>query len=305
MNRDALVTGANGYLGAHLARKLSESGAHVWALVRNPERDLRLLQGLKNVDIIFCSLENIEELPRLIPRGAVNVCYHLAWCSGRKLRNAEISDQVELAGNSIRLIDTVYRMGCRRFIGTGSILETNTGFPLVNHPNMAYAVIKDCANKLLQLRARELGMQYCWCRLCGLYGGKDETGNLVSYTISKLMAGESPEYSSGLQPYSFVHVEDCAAILEKTGNREIYEKNLLTIPGPDCRTVAEYMKIIQQIVRPDVELHFGVKPDDGIRYSKELFSHNYLTEQIGYRYQYSFSEGIRAILITLGATEQG
>lgn len=304
MKRDALVTGANGYLGAHLVRKLSESGAHVWALVRSPESDIRPLQGLKNVDIIFCPLEDIQKLSRMIPRGTVDVCYHLAWNYGKKLKNKKTTDQVKLVESSIRLLDAVCHLECGKFIGTGSILETNAGLPLINHPNVVYAVTKDCANKLLQLRAKEFGMQYCWCRLCSIYGGKDETGNLVSYTISKLKAGESPEYSSGLQPYSFVHVEDCAAILEKIGNREIYEKNLLTIPGPDCRTVAEYMKIIQQIVRPDVELHFGVKPDDGIRYSKELFSHNYLTEQIGCRYQYSFSEGIRAILTILGATDK-
>jgi len=303
MNGDALVTGANGYLGTHLVRKLSESGTHVWALVRSPEHDICSLQGLKNVDIIFCSLEDIEQLPRLIPKGAVGICYHLAWLSGWKLRNAEVIDQVQLAGNSIRLLDTVYRLGCRKFIGTGSILEVTTGFPLVNHPNMVYAVTKDCANKLLQLRARELKMQYCWCRLCGLYGGMDETGNLVSYTISKLKAGESPEYSSGMQPYSFVHVEDCAAILETIGTLDTYEKELLTIPGPDCRTIAEYMEIIRQIVRPDIELRFGVKPDDGVRYLKEWFSNDYLTEQIGYRYKYSFSQGIREILNTIGAIE--
>lgn len=292
---NVLVTGANGYLGAHLVKALLKKGYFVWALVRSEESDISQLDGLDNCKIVICPLSEIASLPERINCDTVDICYHLAWYSGSKLDSADFFAQEALIEQSVRLMDAVHAKGCGKFIGTGSILETNAGFPLAAHKNMVYAVTKDSTNKLLSLRAQMLNMQYIWCRLCGLYGDNDRTGNLVSMTVSSLLNGTSPEYSDGKQPYSFIHVEDCADILARIGGSGIDLPGQLTIAGPECRSIREYMTIIRDCIAPQVPLKFGVRKDDGIRYARDMFDNSFLRTRLMAEYKHDFVCEMRKI----------
>ena len=60
--KNALVTGANGFLGSHLCKLLSEKGYRVYALVRHSS-NLSRLKDLP-VEFVFGSLEDKESLKK-------------------------------------------------------------------------------------------------------------------------------------------------------------------------------------------------------------------------------------------------
>ncbi len=72
--RTALVTGANGFLGAHVVRALIARGAHVCALVRDGA-DRRALDGV-DCEIVIGDLRDTEAIERAV-RGCDEV-YHVA-----------------------------------------------------------------------------------------------------------------------------------------------------------------------------------------------------------------------------------
>ncbi len=286
-----VVTGANGYLGSYLVDYLIKKGRNVICIVRAPLGKDSTLCESAHCRILACPLERIEELSSLLPEGdMVDVCYHLAWCSGKKLQGYSIYGQIDLIPQSLHLMDVVHQRGCKRFIGIGSILETGSHLPLPQHPNMIYAITKDCTNKLLSLRAKDLDLQYVWCRLCGIYGGRDRTGNLISYTVSCLKNGISPEYGEGQQPYSFIHVEDCAEILGRIGMYSGDVPQQLTIAGPECKSVQEYIQILRNAMQVNIPLLFGKKSDDGIRYDANMFCNDWIVNTLGMRYHHLFVE---------------
>jgi UDP-glucose 4-epimerase len=294
--KKAIITGANGFVGSHLVQSLAGRGTQVFAVVRNRRSDISSIQNMRNVTIVYCDLSEIQTLPEKLSANDFDAFFHLAWSSGKKLRQTGLSDQLDYLPYSVSCMDTAKSLGCKRFVGTGSVLEYVADLPLPNHPNMLYAVSKDFANKLLLLHAREIGISYSWCRLSGIYGSGDGTGNLVSYTVNTLLGGSSPTYSQALQPYSFVHVTDCANAIAAVGNYSGEDTPLVFIGGNEIWAVRQFMETIGRIINPEIELKFGIRPDDGVRYKKEWFDISTLKNKIGYTPAISFEDGIRQIL---------
>jgi dihydroflavonol-4-reductase len=70
--KPTLVTGATGFVGWHVARKLLERGETVRALVRDPAR----LKELEDVEAVRGDLRNPESLARAVE--GCRVVYHVA-----------------------------------------------------------------------------------------------------------------------------------------------------------------------------------------------------------------------------------
>lgn len=74
--RTVLVTGASGFVGRHLVRKLIESGRHVLCLVRVTSQvdELRAL----GAELITCDLRDPRGITRIIAAAQASVVFHLA-----------------------------------------------------------------------------------------------------------------------------------------------------------------------------------------------------------------------------------
>lgn len=112
----SLVTGANGFVGSHLTRKLIEGGEQVRILVR-PHSDLRALQCLA-VETVYGDLRDAASLQPAV-RGARRVFHAAAdyrlWASDPR----EIYDTN--VGGTRNILDAARREGVERFIYTSSV----------------------------------------------------------------------------------------------------------------------------------------------------------------------------------------
>src|SRR5262245_29339368 len=79
-NRTAFITGATGFVGAHIARHLLAQGAKVFCLQRDAVRSSSLdILGLrKEVTIINGSLEDFQLLERILNEYEIEAVFHLA-----------------------------------------------------------------------------------------------------------------------------------------------------------------------------------------------------------------------------------
>jgi nucleoside-diphosphate-sugar epimerase len=110
-----LVTGANGFVGAALCRKLAETGHQVRGLVRKTS-DLSLLQGV-TLELLFGSLQDAESL-RIAAEG-MDLVYHIA---------AAVTDwgtydyfyEVNVQGTK-RVLEASSEADVRRFIMVSSV----------------------------------------------------------------------------------------------------------------------------------------------------------------------------------------
>lgn len=78
----AIVTGATGFIGFALVKRLVESGIKVYAVVREQSREISKLIQLPDVTVIGCNLADMEELPAKIQEKAFDAVlpFSMAGC---------------------------------------------------------------------------------------------------------------------------------------------------------------------------------------------------------------------------------
>jgi CDP-glucose 4,6-dehydratase len=79
-NRNVFITGADGFIGAWLAKKLVEKKANTFILVRDLKREAtyKLLNLEKKVTQIQGDSTNYKILERVLNEYSIDSCFHLA-----------------------------------------------------------------------------------------------------------------------------------------------------------------------------------------------------------------------------------
>jgi dihydroflavonol-4-reductase len=112
----AFVTGATGFLGAHVARVLAEQGADLRLLVR-PTSDLRNIEGLK-ADRITGDLRSAPSLEKAV--SGCDVVFHVAADYRLWVKDPEQMYRSNVEGTR-SLLEAARKNGVRRVVYTSSV----------------------------------------------------------------------------------------------------------------------------------------------------------------------------------------
>lgn len=297
--KKAVVTGATGFVGRHVVWELLDAGYTVTALVRSPAKANALYRGnptdafLHTVECELSQLKNYAETAG--EKG--DVFFHLAWegVSGALLRDYDT--QMKNMRYAIDAIRAAKTLGCKRFVGAGSLhenecmneLETSTSeVGLGNY----YKAAKLSAHYFCQTEASRIGIEFLWPRLTNAYGAGERSERLLNSVIRQLLRGESPALTDGTQLYNFIYVTDAARAFRLLAEKGRPFAHYI-LGSEDVRPLREYLAQVQQIVAPEVPMGFGKHTAQGIHLSeKELYSPA-LRQDTGFETSVSFADGIR------------
>jgi nucleoside-diphosphate-sugar epimerase len=168
-----LVTGASGFVGSCLARRLCEEGnVEVRVLVR-PSSKRDALAGL-NVEVVEGDFERPETLAAAVD--GVDVVYHI----GAQMLQAGVSKAHYLAVNEVGTRNLVQacqgRGGVKRFVYLSSagvyglVRESPVREDRAAQPTSAYRESKWRAEEVLREAGKQFGFPYVILRVPGVYG---------------------------------------------------------------------------------------------------------------------------------------
>lgn len=264
MSRRILLTGATGFVGRPLLRRLLEGGNSVRVVLRTGKAlDLDCASG---VDSFFETPDFFDASDEWYERvcEGVDLIIHSAWYAepGKYLVSPKNLDC--LAG-SIRFAKAASRVGVKRFVGVGTCFEydlsqglLSTGTPLL--PTTPYAAAKTATYLALSHCLPLLNVEFAWARLFYLYGVGEDSRRFAAYLHHCLSNGIPAELSSGSQIRDFLDVEEAA--------RRLALFSLSRVTGPlnicsgEAITVREFaMRIAMSYGRPDL-LRFGARAEN-------------------------------------------
>jgi CDP-glucose 4,6-dehydratase len=193
-----LVTGAQGFIGSWLARRLLDGGAHVIVPARPTP-------GPDGCDVVDVDILDRDSLTRAIDEHSVRAVFHLG---ARSTVEAGHRDPLGTFDVNVRGTYTVLD-ACRtatdpvhRIVVSSSLAAGGASNP--------YDASKAAADAISRSYAQAYGLPVAVLRLANVYGGGDlNYTRLVPDTARALVCGERPVLrSDGTPRRDFLYVED-------------------------------------------------------------------------------------------------
>lgn len=218
-HRPVLITGATGFVGANLARRLLREGCRVHLLVRQGHATWRLQEIRPQVQLHQVELDDRAALDQLVSQVRPEWIFHLA-AYGAYSWQADLQRMIQTnVTGTANLIEACARVGFAAFVNTGSSSEYGAkDHPPAEdealEPNSHYACTKAAATLLCRYIAQSRNLHLPTLRLYSVFGPYEDPGRLFPALIQRGLQGELPPLVSPDTMRDYVYVDDvCEAYL--------------------------------------------------------------------------------------------
>ncbi|MFH0863469.1 MAG: NAD-dependent epimerase/dehydratase family protein [Candidatus Gottesmanbacteria bacterium] len=213
MKDNILITGATGFVGANLARKLVEENQTVHVITRSTSDHWRIKDIMNKLIVHDESLDNRIGLARLCKKINPTIIYHLA-AYGSYADQGDI-DQL-LATNvqgTLNILLATKDLNYRCFINTGSSSEYGVKTKTIKEsdscqPISFYGLSKLAQTNLCQIFASLYHKPIITLRLFSPYGPYERSTRFVPTIIKNLINHEHINLTAGNIRWDFIYIDD-------------------------------------------------------------------------------------------------
>jgi UDP-glucose 4-epimerase len=304
--KKAIISGANGFVGSAVVRELLKNGYEILALDR--EGCLENLPKDARVSFLPWELSDMSRLKEKVQNGPYDVFFHFAWAGSAGPARADTALQLKNAQWTVDALQAAKALGCSRFLCAGSIMEYETmaaAYTQGNRPGLGYIYGggKLIAHVMCMSVAAQIGIDLIWPEITNAYGVGERSPRLVNTTIQKCIRNEPPQFTSGVQNYDFVYIDDVARAFRLIGEKGKPFHEYL-IGSSQARPLREFLLEMQAAIAPELEFRFGDVPFTGIDLPLERFDCSQTEADTGFRAEISFAEGCKRTMAWWKEQEQ-
>jgi nucleoside-diphosphate-sugar epimerase len=269
--RDArvLLTGASGFIGSHLCRRLVGDGADVHVLTSTVSSvyPIRLtdLRGLITVhEGSLCDRGAMDVVARRVRPSHV---FHLGAYThvGKSWQRVDECIQTNVQG-TVNLLQALAEVGYERFVYTStSEVYGDIDVPFredaIVNPISPYSVSKYAGERYCRLFHRSHGWPIVLVRPFNAYGPAQTPDRVIPEIITRALTGQDIPMTEGCQTREFNFVEDIADGFVRAASVDGVEGRLFNIGCGEEVTMRELASTVLDLMGDPVKALFGALPE--------------------------------------------
>lgn len=185
MNQQApkhfLITGATGYIGAHVAREILSSGHTVSVLTRDVTKGQGKTGVHQNLTYLPFNLSSVATLQSISDQITGATLIDLAWEFDGKTDHEQVREHLELANQCIRL-------GISKIVSTGTLFEFNFDDGQIDENSLRSGTTQHGLAKIelhdrLEVLTAAAGVPFLWARFHYVFGNDEESRSVFGQIL--------------------------------------------------------------------------------------------------------------------------
>lgn len=287
----AIVTGASGFIGQALCRRLLREGVYIFAVVRNKDKIQSLLSH-RNIEVVESELKDYKQLHKKVESKNIDYFFHLSWDGVYGKRLTLYEEQIQNVKYACDTILAAKEIGAKKFIFAGTVNELEIMSYLGKEqfePRLAciYGTCKLFTEMLLKILAFNSNMDINIALIGSTYGPGDKSKMVQNVVISELLKGNSPKLVSADMMYDWVYIDDIVEGFWRIAEKGVSQKSYY-IGNRKFRRFQDIIEEIRDMIDRDIPLEFGTIQDKAnIDYT--IIDIDSLTKDTGYEPKSDFN----------------
>lgn len=263
MKKRVLVTGATGFVGANLVRRLVKDNYEVHILTRETSNLWRIEEIYHELIDWKVDLNDLKNLKKIVEKINPEYIIHLAIYGGYPTQKDEKEIfNVNLFG-TINLLKALENIDYKCFINTGSsseygkknerMIET-----MLCEPNTNYGIAKLAATLYCQNKAKESNKVIGTLRLFSPYGPYEEKGRLFESVCNEIIEKKDLNLSNPKVARDFIYIEDVVeAYILVLKNPEKLKGNIFNICSGKQQRIEEIVEVIKLGIDETIKVNYN------------------------------------------------
>lgn len=297
--KQVLVTGATGFIGSHLTRRLVSEGARVAVFMRAPSGHGTLADVLDRVSVHEVDICNEEAVREAVARICPEVVFHLAAIGmSEPFLSPPVAVRVNVQG-TLHLLEAAHQCGVTRFVHSGTAYEygdaANADAPNkeVLEPVNTYAASKAAARAFVRLYARVYELPTVTVRLFAVYGPGQPPKTLISLAVCAALEDRDFPMTPGEQMRDFVFVSDVVEGYLRAAVTDGIEGATFDMGTGQARTIREVVMRLFELAGSRAQPLVGALPYRPRETMKQVADVGPAHERLGWRATTTLDDGLR------------
>jgi nucleoside-diphosphate-sugar epimerase len=295
-----LITGASGFIGSHLTRRLIADGADVHALTSTVSSvyPTRLLEVRDRITLHEASLTDRGALNIVAAEVRPSYVFHLGAYThvGKSWQRVDECIQVNVQG-TVNLLMSLEPVGFTRFVNTGtSEIYGDVDVPFVEdgpvHPISPYSVSKHSAEEMCRLFGEARSWPIVRVRPFNAYGPMQSPDRVVPEIITRALQHQPLQMTVGTQTREFNYVEDLVDGMVKIATTPGIDGDLFNLGNGREVSMRELATMILSLLGNPVEPQFGALPERPIEIHRMHADPSKTARDIGWQASTSLEDGL-------------